>query len=496
MITFIGFLLLGYALFSFAWKKTEETQNERIKAANEYNKKVDEYNVGKQSYDQKPGKSVPSKLPNLSSKFKSRYIVLAGIGVLLLNGLFFWNDAGTITAVQFPWGGDKMITTQGVKIKGWGRTIPLSYEISIRDMILSKYPDGSPAESLPDTERGIYNRSAKKWEFSDAIKADIATAIVIEILTDDDSTFLAMADRNRSEAKLINGRVLPNIDAALKNTCKLMDAQDYISGAASKFDLYFRDQLQNGMYIVEEYYETEKLPQIIGDSTSVRTVGVLSDVQEGQGVSKQKKYRIKYNSQGDILRDNTSNSLSQYGIKFIQAQVTSIDWEKSFDTRLDEQKDEVAKTQLEKQQAERQYYTAKKNEAEAESNKVQRRGELELQQIEKTIAAETKAKAAKYKEEEEKNLLAAASDESKRIKILADAEAYKNHKLVISGLTPQERRTMDETMNKDKWSNVAKMQFNGVYIMDGGASSKSSGDGLLSALLGAEVAKNMNSKKK
>lgn len=488
MITFIGILVLMYAIFSFVWGKFEENKQEKIDEALAYNAKVDEYNSSRDSYDHKRKAEVPAKLPALASKYKPTYIAIAAVIVFLFNGLFFWNNAGTITAVQFPWGGDKMITTQGVKVKGWGRIIPLSYEISIKDLILAKDQAGNYLENLPGSDDGIYNREAKKWEFSDAIKADIATAIVIEIITDNDSTFLAMADRNRSEGKLISGRVLPNIDAALKNTCKLMDAQDYISGAASKFDRYFRDQLQNGMYIVEEYYEKEDIPEIMGDSSTVRTIGVK---EKGPGASKQKKYRIKYDDQGNELRDNTSNSLSQYGIKFIQAQVTSIDWERSFDTRLDKQKDEVAKTQLEKQEAERQYYTAKKNEAEAESNKVARRGVLELEQIEKTIAAETLAKAAKYKEEEQKNLLAAASDEAKRIKILADAEAYKNHKLVISGLTPQERRLMEEKMNDDKWSNLSKMKFDGVYMFgQGGSNSK---DGILSALLGAEVAKGLKS---
>ena len=85
-----------------------------------------------------------------------------------------------------------------------------------------------------------------------------------------------MADRNKSEGKLIFGRVLPNIDAAIKNTCKLMDAQDYISGQASDFDRYFRDQLENGMYQVEQYYEDENINEIVEDSpTYVFKIPVL-----------------------------------------------------------------------------------------------------------------------------------------------------------------------------------------------------------------------------
>jgi len=462
MFTLIGAVLIILAIYQYSAIKFNKLRTE------ENAEKTDPY------YHKS---LLPLILPT-----KPKITGIIGVSILLLNGFFFINPAGTITSVQYLWGGDTMVETQGVKVKAWGRTIPLSYEISIQDVIVKG------DEQLAGNSPGIYNRLADKWEFADAIKADISTAVIIEIITDNDSTFLAMADRNRSEGKLIGGRVLPSIDAALKNTCKLMDAQDYISGASSEFDRYFRDQLQNGMYIVEEYYETENIPQIIGDTLAVRTVGAATN---GRQVSKQKKYKIKRDSSGEPMRDNASNSLKNYGIKFVQAMVTSIDWEDSFDTRLDKQKDEVAKTQLEKQEAERQYYTAKKNEAEAESNKVARRGVLELAQIESTIAAETKAKSAKFKEEEEDNLLAAASKEAKRIKILADAEAYKNHKLVISGLTPQERRTMDEKMNEDKWKYLSQMKFDGVYMMDGTKSK--GGDGLLGALLGADVARNMKS---
>src|SRR5690606_20246963 len=103
------------------------------------------------------------------------------------------------------------------------------------------------------------------------------------------------------------------------------------------------------------------------------------------------RYRIMKDAQGNVLRDVESNSLKQYGIEILQAQVTSIDWEQSFDERLDLQKDEVAKTQLEKQEAERQFYTAKKEIAAGEAAKAKERARLEKDQIQKTIEAETQA---------------------------------------------------------------------------------------------------------
>ncbi|MCD8443739.1 hypothetical protein LNJ02_02380, partial [Tenacibaculum finnmarkense genomovar ulcerans] len=155
-----------------------------------------------------------------------RSIQLTALGAFMsiITGMFFYADAGTAYAVQYVSGGDKMITTQGLKLKWWGRIIPLSYETSIKDIIVKEQSE------LPKSDRGIYNRKAQKWEFSDAIKAEISTSVIVGVNINDEAVFLNMADRNRSESKLIYGRVLPNIDAAIKNTCKLMDAQDYISG--------------------------------------------------------------------------------------------------------------------------------------------------------------------------------------------------------------------------------------------------------------------------
>jgi regulator of protease activity HflC (stomatin/prohibitin superfamily) len=417
------------------------------------------------------------------SRIKKFILIFIGIALITFDGLLFYAKPGTAYAVQYVWGGDNMIVTQGPKLKAWGTTIPISYEISVKDIILLSNDDGEMHE-LPENELGDYYRKAQKWEFSDAIKADIAVSVIVGPSIADDSLFLNMADRNRSEEKLISARVMPNIDAALKNTCKLMDAQDYISGKSSDFDRYFKDQLENGMYLVESYYDEEIAAEIIADTSIVRHIKPSKS-------SKTEKYRPLKDKNGNILRDATSNTLRQYGLTIHQANVTSIDWEESFDERLDKQKDEVAKTQLEKQEAERQYYTAKKEIAAGEAAKAKERASLEKEQIKLTIAAETKAKVA-----EQNVLVEQAQLDVERLKKLsekekADAAYYTNQKLVSAGLTPQERAEMDIQINKDKWDGISKMHFDGVYMMGEGNNAP---DGILSKLLGAEVAKGMNTK--
>ena len=420
-----------------------------------------------------------NKFLNSFTKARSIQITLLGIVLSFITGMFFYADAGTAYAVQYLSGGDKMITTQGIKLKYWGRVIPLSYEISIKDIIVDE------VNELPKNAQGIYNRKAQKWEFSDAIKAEISTSVIVGVNINDEEIFLNMADRNKSEGKLIFGRVLPNIDAAIKNTCKLMDAQDYISGQASDFDRYFRDQLENGMYQVEQYYEAENQTEIVGDTTTIRQISVGK-------TNKQKKFRIKRDSDGNIIRDN-SNTLKQYGLKIYQAQVTGIDWEQSFDQRLDLQKNEVAQTQLEKQQAEREYYRAKKEVAKGESEKAKERARLEKVQIQQTIAAETEAKVAEFNLIKEKKQYEVEQYKAKSKKIAADAQYYENAKLVSAGLTPQEKAEWDYKTAVGVAQQLKDLRLPTTYIE--GSKNGSNGN-LLQSLIGAELAKKMIEKKK
>lgn len=478
MLTILGILLILVALTKIVWgrmRKIRNEENDAIRASNE-----------KKGGDPYYHKGVKSDIPDFPIGGKVWYWFAGAALVIMMNGMFFWAEAGTAYAVQYPWGGDKMVKTQGLKMKFWGRVIPLSYEISVKDVKLgSTKVDGDwVKKELPENGDGIYNREAKKWEFSDAIKADIEIAVVIGVNTDDEKVFLNMADRNRSEAKLINGRVLPNIDAVLKNTCKLMDAQDYISGKSSDFDRYFRDQLEHGMYKVQEYYEDDDVlddPSIIGDSSIARLINPTSRS------SKAKKYKIKRDSQGNIMRDNNSNTLTQYGIKIYQAQVTGIDWENSFDTRLDKQKDEVAKTQLEKQEAERQFYTAKKNIAAGEAQKAQERARLEKEQIKLTIAAETEAKVAVQNVIAEQEKLKVAKLQAQSKKVAADAIYYENAKRVQAGLTPQERAKLEKEIAIGVAKELKDLKLPDTYIESGGKG----GGSLLESLIGADMAKKM-----
>jgi hypothetical protein len=465
MFTFIGILLILFAIAMAVVINVVTIRKESTQGDNGYG--------GTKTLSASP------KLLREWSLKKSILTLVVGIMVIGINGLFFYNTAGTATSIQYLWGGDEAVTSQGVKLKMWGKTIPISFEIAMQDIILTE------GQSLPD-EEGIYYRNGQRREFADAIKADIASSLVISVDYANEELFLDMADKNRSEEKLVYARIYPVYDQALKNTCKLMDAQDYISGAAPQFDYYLKDQMENGMYLTEEVYEDAQEINITpGDTTATARTVVKGRIT---GEKKQKKYRIRRKKNGDPVRD-ASNSLKRYGLTVQQAAVTNIDWEGSFDKRLNLQKEQVAQTQLEKASAEKEYYATQNAIAKGEREKAEVRVKLEKSQLEKTIAAETRAKEAKYKEQEEINLLAAEKKRVQRVRLAADADAYEISKKVHAGITPEIRLEMELNAKVKMMKALAgpdgitlpKTMFTGNQTKGG------TGNGMLESILGAKI---------
>lgn len=415
----------------------------------------------------KDNKTLERFTPTLSFRF-----IAIGLVMSVISGMLFYAEPGTAYAVQYPWGSQKAVFRQGINTKMWGRLIPIQFELPIKYVIPNSEGELGEQSKYANVDK------AKYWAFSDAVKARIATSVVISINTTDQNQFLSVADRNKTERNLIRSRIIPNIDQSIKNTCKLMDAQDYISGQASDFDRYFKDQLENGMYILEEFSNNENR-ETIGDSSTIRTV-VNKE-------AKQKRFRIKTKN-GEPVREK-NNSLSAYGLRVVQAVVTEIDWETTFDNRLQLQKEEVAQTQLEKQQAEREFYRAQKEKAHGEAEKATERARLEKEQIQKTITAETEAKVAEFNLVKEKKQFEVEQYKAKSKKVAADAEAYQNTKLVTAGLTPQERAEWNYKTSIHVARELKDLRLPEIYIQ--GQDNNSGNSNLLQSLIGAELAKKM-----
>jgi len=428
--------------------------------------------------------------PEIIQKLASiKMAVVSGIlGVIFLfglNGAFFVADGTEQYGVQYIWGQKVAVREPGLKFMGWGKVIPIGNEIAVKYVIPNKdgeYPENSEfTETIP----------AKEWEFNDAVKGEVASTVVINTVDMPDEAFLELVFNVRSEKNLIYSRILPAMNAALKTSAKLMGAQDYMSGKASDFDYYYKDQLINGAYRLEEIANKTGDESTVLDSTLTK----IGADKISEGAQPKSKSYVIMKENGIIIRQDESTVFSTYSIRVITATAEDVDWESKFNDRLDKQKELVAQIQERKRGAEKEYYARLEAEQAGEKNKTIEEKKLEKEQIQLTIAAETRVLTSKKKIEEERNKLEAQRLASQTLKVAKDAEAYANRQLVRAGLTPQERAELERNMNKDKWESIGKMRFDGVYMLQDGKTTSSDGDGFLSKFIGAQMGKDMLSKK-
>lgn len=402
--------------------------------------------------------------------------------VVIVAGLFstatFYADPGHSYKIYYPWGGSKIVNATGINFDWWGVRRAYQNEISFKYV----FPKSDDSTSIPDgIDDNVYAYLATdhQWEFADAVKANIGVSVVVSINAQDQSNFSTMVDETKTENQLMHTRVIPDINTAIKNTCKLMYAQEYISGEAANFDRYLKDQLENGSYQLEPYY-VQSDDDIIGDTSRIAKVS-----SDGNNKKSNKRWRIKLGKDGHPLRDGGKTSLALYHMTIRQAVSDNIDWEDKFDHRLDDQKAQVAATQLEKQLAEKEIYRQKKLYAAGEANKTEEKALLEKQQIQKTITAQTAAQVAAFTVQEEENLLRAARTKSERTRVEGDAKAYANLKLVKAGLTPQEKAEYENKRAIGVAAEIAKMTLPVNYVVAGGGSGKGGQTDLLSTLISA-----------
>jgi len=421
-------------------------------------------------------KSKKSPLILLSFNKRLSTITLSiGLFIALIPALFFYAEPGVLYAVQYPWGGETAVVNQGVHIKFFARLIPIQMEIPIKDVL--------PESEKIEQSEFAYILQAKEREFNDAVKGTVANSIVITVDYSNTEKFLDVAKTNRSQENLVFSRIVPFRDAVLKNTAKLMSAQEFISGGSSEFDRAFKDQLENGMYVLEEVDEGSK-----GDTIGINRIRLVGGAADD---SQKKVYKIRYKN-GEPLRNE--GSLADYGLTVRQAVVDKVDWESKFDTRLDKLKEIVAETQTQKITAEKEMYRKQAVIEKGEADKAEEQARLEKVQITETIAAETAVK-------KERLFLEAAAIKYKKALIekktritLADAKKYELDR--ADGLSEREKYIID--VNKETAIGVAaelnKTKFPDFMYFGGssnGGTTANNQSPLIYDLLGAKLAETM-----
>lgn len=393
-------------------------------------------------------------------------IVLIGLLFTTLPYMFFWAEPGYQYFLVYPTGNTDVVISQGIKWRGFAKITPWQKFIDIKVV--------RPGENAKEIE-GVMEPIPIR--FIDQVTATVMISGRFQIPSDEES-FVAMAIKYRSMENLVQNTLIPTIREQTTNTGYMFAAQDYISGEAQSFRQSLDEQLKNGAYAVIKIENKDT---------------VFHEIQMDNKERGIKEVRTNYTVEKVLengLPKRIPHELTENNIIVSQVIVDDVELEPTFKQRLEAQRDESAKRQIEQQKVETAKAAQSRIIAEGERDKAAERVTQETEQVKQLIAIETKLKQERTNKE-----LAAIALETERLKaeqrrVTADAQAYENAKLVSAGLTPQEKAEWEYKTAIGVAGEIAKLKFPETMIMGG------EGKGTpLESLIGAAMAKQLTTDK-
>lgn len=413
--------------------------------------------------------NVFDRMTNVLVRLSNRALAamtLLGIMFIMLPYMFFWAEPGYQYLVVYPTGNKSAVMSEGIKWRGFAQIIPWQKFIDVKVV-----ESGENAEEIEGAMQPIPIR------FIDQVTAKAKLSTRFQLPTDEQS-FIELAIEFRSLQNLVQNTLIPTVREVVSNTGYMFAAQDYISGSASDFRVAIDDQLKFGTYSVEKTEFRDTISTALEEETrQIKEIRTRYEVKKRIDANN-KTIRIKH----DINENN---------IIVAQVIVDDVFLEKTFKKRLEAQRDESAKRQLEQQKIKTAKDAQARIVAEGERDKAAERVTQEKEQVKALIAIETL-----LKQEETNKKLAEIALQTERLtaeaeKVKADAEAYKNKKLVSAGLTPQEKAQFEKETAIGVAAEISNIKFPTTMIMGGGE-----GGTPLESLIGAAMAKQLIPKTK
>jgi regulator of protease activity HflC (stomatin/prohibitin superfamily) len=417
--------------------------------------------------DKKVKSAAPSFLLMFSKKISGAIIIVA-LFFIFIPYLFFFAERGYSYLLVFPTGKMSAVIEQGIKWRGLAKIDEWQKYIDVK--VVSE-----ETESDVDELEGVM--SPIPIRFIDQVTAKGHVSLRFQLPNDGES-FIKLAVKYRTMSNLVNNTIIPTVREQLINTGYMFAAQDYISGESQSFRQTFEEQLKSGTYAVEKLETKDTIFADISDKSRR-----IKEIQTKYTVNK-----ILVNG----IPQRIPHELSENNIIVSQVIVDKVDLEVTFKQRLEAQRDESAKRQLQQQMIETAKAEQQRVVAQGERDKAAERVTQEKEQVKKLIAIETKLKEEATNKDLAVIQLATERLRSQTKKVAADAQFYENAKLVQAGLTPQERAEWDYKTSIGVAAEIAKLKFPETMIIGGG----DKGGTPLEALIGAAMAKQLTSGKK
>jgi len=343
--------------------------------------------------------------------------------------------------------------------------------------------DGNPKEPIEGIEGVIPN--GVQVRFIDKVNAKVFPSVRFEVPSDEDA-FIKLVETYRTPKNLVNNTLIPTITEQLDNVTFMYSAEDYVSGSATDYKMTVEDALKNGGFVVKkvEVRDTIYAESLVVDSSLVNKPRAIREIRNL--VKNEKIYE-------NGIPKRVQHEINVNQIITAQVIVSLVRLEEKFEEKLTQQRDISAEKIIEIQKIETARAAQQRIVAEGERDKAAERVSQERDQVKKLIAIETQVKEEESKRQLAEIAFKTAELEAKAVKVSADAESYKNRQLVSAGLTPQERAKFEKETAIGVAREIKELKLPETVIIGG---SGKGDDGLLTTLIGADIAKSLRTSKK
>lgn len=328
-------------------------------------------------------------------------VSVLGIIFFLIVNPFSWNDAGNRTVVERTTGEQIVQFAPGIFYAGF-----FAKEKEWPNQISVTYQEAVPKLEIEDNGIEVGQIMIR---FSDATTADVR-GITQFILPSDEKEMILIHNTHRTPQSLVVKRLAPYTKECLQSSAQLMSSEKHYGGGRAQMAQDFLDQLKEGVYLLV----TEE--NVVYDSLEMEKKRVYqTEIQFDKKTSTPKR---------------KLSSIKEYGITVADAAITDVDYENKVDEKLVKIIDAVTKSSISKQElmtAQQQTLTAK---AKGEQALVEIEYQQKQEQTKQVVEAQTKVKVAEQDKLQQKIAYEGSILEAKKIKELADANAYARQRIM------------------------------------------------------------------
>jgi hypothetical protein len=326
---------------------------------------------------------------------------ILGLILFLIVNPFSWNDAGNRTVVERTTGEQIVQFAPGIFYAGF-----FAKEKEWPNQISVTYQEAAPRLEVEDNGIEVGQIMIR---FSDATTADVR-GITQFILPSDEKEMILIHNTHRTPQSLVAKRLAPYTKECLQSSAQLMSSEKHYGGGRAQMAQDFLDQLKEGVYLLK----TEE--NVVFDTLEMEKKRIYQTEIQFDTKTSQPKRKL--------------SSIKEYGITVADAAITDVDYESKVDEKLVKIIDAATKSAISKQElmtAQQQTLTAK---AKGEQALVEIEYQQKQDQTKQVVEAETKVKVAEQDKLQQKIAYEASILEARKIKELADANAYARQRIM------------------------------------------------------------------